>query len=89
MRNWLSVLLVALGMLVGYAFRGNTAEAQTAWLSFTTGDTLLLRTEDTRQQVRCAMTQAQNTFIACKDDRGRGETWYNLRFVSEITKPER
>jgi hypothetical protein len=92
MRNWLSVLFIALGVLVGYALRGPAVEAQ-VWLPFNPGERLVLVKEGSREQVRCTVTQVQHNFLGCKDRDDvmgrRADMWYNLQSIVEVRPAER
>jgi hypothetical protein len=92
MRTWFSGLLLAAGILVGYAAAPRSVNAQPEPLLFTPGATFILTFENGRNQVTCTVTNKRDEFIGCTTERvgvEDRETWYNLRFVERVTRARR
>ena len=91
MRNIATAVLVALGILLGYALAPDHARAQ-ANTPFLHGAQITLVLES-KQQVKCTVSFHAEGFVGCTTDRSPGfderQTWYNLRFVERITTTSR
>jgi hypothetical protein len=92
-RKSFAVLLLAVGVLVGYSFRTMPVEAQAPaepWFAFNIGGTVTLSVDLPQGQITCKVTQVRNEFIGCaRDDQQRqSDRWINLRFVKVITPRE-
>ena len=90
MRTFFAVVLVVVGMLVGYSLRTIPVNAQQPagdWFAFNIGGTVKLSVDLPESVRTCKVTQVSNGFIGCaSDDQQRQSArWINLRFVKEIT----
>ena len=93
MRNWLSMFLLAVGVLIGYAITPRPVVAQGS-SPFVSGETLSLHYEPDRGSTRCTVSAQHGDFLGCTTERttgtfGQREIWYNLRFVTRVEKRER
>jgi hypothetical protein len=89
MRNWLLILFVVLVALVGYRLGAHPVRAESNTPAFSYGQTVLLFSENGRQQQQCAVHRQAGDFVKCGDqlsaDGGRSATvWYNLRFIERV-----
>ena len=93
MRMSFGVLLLAIGILIGYASRATPLGAQMlgSWLPFTPGENVRLSVETSEGVIACRVTQVVNGFIGCTREDGirRVDRWINLQFVKEITRVDR
>src|SRR6185436_11641928 len=93
MRKSWSVLVLAAGVLIGYAARPVPAVAQAEFQPFTVGETVRLTVENFPAGVgaiTCKVTSISNDFIHCGGDGQRRPRAINIRYVQEITPaPER
>jgi hypothetical protein len=92
MRMSFGVLLVAIGMLIGYAARATPLGAQVLgnWVPFSAGETVRLSVDMPEGVITCKVTQVLNGFVGCTREDGlrRVDRWINLQFVKEITRRE-
>ena len=93
MRKSFAVLMLAVGVLVGYALRTVPVEAQvpqSEWFAFNVGESVTLFVDMPESQRACKVTRVENGFIGCaRDDQRQSAQWINLRFVKTITPRER
>jgi hypothetical protein len=93
MRTFLAVVLVVVGMLVGYSLRTIPVSAQQPtgdWFAFNIGGTVRLSVDLPEGVRTCKVTQVSNGFIGCaSEDQRQSARWINLRFVKEITPGQR
>ena len=94
MRKSFAVLILAVGVLVGYALHTVPVEAQvpqSEWFAFNHGEWVTLLTDLPQSVISCKVTRVENGFMGCaRDDQQRqSPQWVNLRFVKTITPRER
>lgn len=93
MRKSFAVLILAVGVLVGYALHTVSVEAQvpqSEWFAFNVGESVTLLADLPQSQISCKVTRVENGFIGCaRDDQRQSAQWINLRFVKTITPRER
>jgi hypothetical protein len=93
MRKSWSVLVLAAGVLIGYAVRPAPAIAQAEFQPFTVGETVRLTVDGFPAGVTtiaCKVAAMSNDFIHCGGDGQRRPRAVNLRYVQEMTPlPER
>lgn len=85
--SW-SVLILAAGMLIGYAVRPAPAVAQGEFQPFAVGETVRLTVENFPAgvgSITCKLASVSNDFIHCAGDGQRRPRAVNLRYVQEIT----
>ena len=90
MRKSWSVLILAAGVLIGYAVRPVPAVAQAAFQPFTVGETVRLTVENFPAgvtMITCKLSSVSNDFIHCAGDGQRRPRAINLRYVQEIAPP--
>jgi len=93
-RKLVAVLLLAVGVLVGYWFHSVPVKAQVPssdFFAFNIGGSVRLSVDLPESELTCKVTQVANGFVGCaRDDQKRqAERWINLRFVKVITPLER
>jgi hypothetical protein len=86
-KSWLVVVL-ALGLLIGYAvLRARPAAAQGEFQPFAVGETVRLTVENFpggMTTITCKVASVNNDFIHCSSDAQRRPRAVNLRYVQEI-----
>ena len=86
-KSWLVVML-ALGLLIGYALLpGRSAAAQEEFQPFMLGQTVRLTVENFpggTLTITCKVVSVNNDFIHCSSDAQRRARAVNLRYVQEI-----
>ena len=90
MRKSWSVLVLAAGVLIGYAVRPVPAVAQAEFQPFTIGETVRLTVENFPAGVgviTCKLSAVSNDFIHCAGDGQRRPRAVNIRYVQEIAPP--
>jgi hypothetical protein len=95
------LVVLTMGLLAGYTAAASATQTQTETLPFAVGDTVTLGyLKDASQpsfgtSFECAVTEIRGVYVKCGPRRlaggisDRGERWLSLRYVVEITKPER
>jgi hypothetical protein len=94
MRGSIAVLLVLVGMLVGYSLMTTRVSAQPAagnWVPFTAGEIVKLTVDFPEGLVTCTVSQVVNGFLGCSADQPgrRPDRWINMRYIKEITRRDR
>ena len=92
MRKSLSVLILAVGVVIGYSARSVPAIAQAGdFQPFTVGQTVRLTVEGLPEsRITCKVAAVNNDFISCDGDGQRRPRAVNLRYVQEIApNPDR
>ena len=93
MRKSFAVLILAVGVLVGYALHTVPVEAQvppSEWFAFNHGESVTLLTDLPQSVISCKVTRVENGFMGCaREDQRQSPQWINLRFVKTITPRER
>jgi hypothetical protein len=92
MRKSLSVLVLVVGVVIGYTLRSVPAMAQAGdFEPFTVGQTVRLTVEGLPEtRITCKVGAVNNEFITCDGDAQRRSRAVNLRYVQEIApSPER
>ena len=88
MRKSFSVLVLAVGVVIGYSARSVPAIAQTGdFQPFTIGQTVRLTVEGFpggEIRITCKLAAVNNEFISCEGDNQRRWRAVNLRYVQEI-----
>lgn len=90
MRKSWSVLILAAGVLIGYAVRPVPAVAQAEFQPFAVGETVRLTVENFPAgvtMITCKLSAVSNDFIHCAGDGQRRPRAVNLRYVQEIGPP--
>ena len=87
MRKSWSVLILAAGVVIGYAVRPVPALAQGDFQPFSVGETVRLAVEGfpSGPTITCKVGAVNNDFIQCAGDGQRRARAVNLRYVQEIT----
>ena len=97
MLNRWSVLMVVVGLLVGYTVAGSSAQAQNQSLPFAVGETVTFMVEEhavpTTNLIECPVTEIRGDFVKCGPrtqaaGRDRLERWVALKYIVQITKNE-
>lgn len=98
MVNRWSVLLLILGVMVGYLISGTSVRAQGNPLPFAIGDTVTLRfgspwTAEYNNFVVCTVSDLRGMFVKCgpPDDarpQQQVESWHNLQSVAMVHKSQ-
>ena len=93
MRKSFAVLILAVGVLIGYTLHTVPVEAQvppSEWFPFNIGESVTLFADLPQSVIQCKVTRVENGFIGCaRDDQRQSAQWINLRFVKTITPRER
>jgi hypothetical protein len=94
MRLIIATTVLFVGVLIGLASAGTSAQSQNLQAGITSGEKLSLWLDPDKLRFDCTVIEVRGDFVGCQPGapsfgRTSVETWYNLRLVARIERPAR